>query len=122
MAATRRRERVAALLKKEISIIIDQKLKDPAKGFPTVNKVRVSPDLRVADIYYSVLGDDEQREKTQQVLKHSTGFIKNELKPFLKTRVMPDLRFHYDDSLEYADKINRLFDKIHDSADPDSEK
>ncbi len=124
MAATRRQERIAALIKKEVSLIIDQKLKHPGVGFATVNRVKMSPDLRIADIYFSVLGGEtgDKALETEKALKHSEVFIKNELKPFLKLRFMPELRFYYDDSLEYAEKIDRLIDKIHDSANPDPEE
>lgn len=119
MAGSRRLVKYAGNLKKEISTIIDQKLKDPEKGFITVNAVKVSPDLKIANIYYTVLGDQEQREKSREVLERSSGFIRNELKPSIKSRWLPELRFFYDDTIDHAAKIDSLIRKIHENSDPE---
>lgn len=116
MAANRRRVKYAGLIKKEVSFIIDQKLKNPEKGFVTVNSVKVSPDLKIATIYFTVLGDEEQVAKSSQVLKKSARYIRNELKGSIKSRFLPELRFFYDDTLEVAQKINILLNKLHDGA------
>ncbi|KAA3617724.1 MAG: 30S ribosome-binding factor RbfA [Calditrichaeota bacterium] len=119
MADSRRLVKYAGNLKKEISFIIDRKVNDPEKGFITINAVRVSPDLKIASIYYTVLGDDEQKEKSQRALDRSKGFIRNELKPSIKSRWLPELRFFYDDTIEHAHNINKLLNKIHDSSGPE---
>ncbi len=116
MADRRRLEKYAGNLKKEIGIIIDLKVNDPEKGFITINSVRVSPDLKIATVYYTVLGDDEQKEKSKRALERSKGFIRNELKPSIKSRYLPELRFFYDDTIEHAHKINTLLNKIHDGS------
>ncbi|RMH64288.1 MAG: 30S ribosome-binding factor RbfA [Calditrichaeota bacterium] len=116
MPDNRRVSQFAGVLKKEISIIIDRKVKDPEKGFVTVNYVKVSPDLKIASIYYTVLGDEAQREKSAAALKRSAGFIRNELKPVIKSRWLPELRFFYDDTIDQAEKINRLIDKLHEDS------
>ena len=117
MADNRRLVKYAGNLKKEVSYIIDRKVNDPEKGFITINAVRVSPDLKIASIYYTVLGDDEQKEKSKRALERSKGFIRNELKPSIKSFWLPELRFFYDDTIEQAQKINTLISKIHDSSD-----
>ncbi len=117
MADSRRLVKYAGNLKKEISFIIDRKVSNPEKGFITINAVRVSPDLKIASIYYTVLGDEGQKEKSQKVLEKSKGFIRNELKPSIKSRWLPELRFFYDDTIEHAHKINTLINKIHEDAD-----
>lgn len=114
MADNRRLERVSGNLKKEISLILDRKVNDPDKGMVTVTAVKISPDLKFAKIYYTVFGDEAQRKKTQKVLKRSTGFIRNELKPSIKSRWLPELRFYFDESIEYARHIDALIEKIHD--------
>jgi ribosome-binding factor A len=119
MAGSRRLIKFAGLIKKEVSFIINQKVKDPEKGFITLNSVKVSPDLKIASIYYTVLGDEGQKEKSKEVLKKSTGFIRSELSVSIKARFMPELRFFYDDTFEQAQKINALINKIHESANPD---
>ena len=115
MAENRRLIKYAGNIKKAVSSIIDIKVKDPEKGFVTITSVKISPDLKVASIYYTVLGDDQQKAKTKKALDRSNGFIRNELKPSIKSRWLPELRFFYDDTLEQAEKINNLISKIHDS-------
>jgi len=114
MTEKRRLVKYAGNIKKAVSSIIDQKVKDPDKGFVTVTSVKVSPDLKIASIYYTVLGDDEQKARTKKALERSNGFIRNELKPSIKSRWLPELRFFYDDTLDQAEKINNLINKIHD--------
>lgn len=112
MADTRRIKRYADMIKRTLSNIIEFKLNDPNKGMVTITRVKMSPDLKIATTYYTVLGDENQREKTRQVLKRSIPHIKNELKPMVTTRTLPELRFFYDDSQDHADRINELLAKI----------
>lgn len=119
MANSRRLVKFAGLLKKEVSFIINQKLKNPERGFITINSVKVSPDLKIASLYFTVLGDDDQKAKSNEVLKKSSGFIRSELRHTIKARYLPELRFFYDDTFEQAQKINTLISKIHESADSD---
>ncbi len=119
MAEGRRVKRYADLLKRVISEVIEFKLKDPNKGMITLTQVKVSPDLRVATIYYTVLGDEKQKQKTGEVLERSKSFIRNEIKPFITTRWLPELRFFYDERMEYADRINSLLKSIKNDSDSD---
>jgi len=114
MAENRRLVKFAGNIKKAVSAILDQKVKDPDKGFVTLTSVKISPDLKIATIYYTVLGNEDQKKKTQKALERSKGFIRNELKPSIKSRWLPELRFFFDETLEQADKINKLINKIHD--------
>jgi len=116
MADNRRLERVSGYLKKEISLILNRKVSDPDMGMVTITAVKISPDLKFAKIYYTVFGDDVQREKTKKVLKRSTAFIRNELKPSIKSRWLPELRFEYDESIAYAQHIDSIINKIHDDS------
>jgi len=114
MADSRRVNKASDSLKRVISEILDTKVKDPGKGFVTITKVKVSPDLKIASVYYTVLGDEEQKEKTRTALRRSAPFIKKELKPHLRMRWLPELRFFYDETLDEADKIERLLKEIKD--------
>jgi ribosome-binding factor A len=116
MSDKKRLNRYADLIKRSVGNIIETKLEDPHKGFITLTRVKVSPDLKIATIYYTVLGDQEQRDMSKMVLKRSTGFIRNELKPYITSRWLPELRFFYDDSQDNADRINQLLKQIeHDT-------
>ncbi|MCD4691677.1 MAG: 30S ribosome-binding factor RbfA [Calditrichales bacterium] len=121
MADSRRLNRYADMLKRALGNIIEFKMQDPNKGFVTLTRVKVSVDLKIATIYYTVLGDENQKDLTKKALKRSVPFIKNELKPYITTRWIPELRFFYDDTLEQAERINELLKKIKDDS-PSEEK
>ena len=109
---TIRQRRLADLIKENISQIIFRKLKDPRKGFITITRVKVSGDLRLATIFYTTLGNVEEREKSQNTLENAKSYIRNELAPILKLRFLPELRFFYDESGKYAEHIETLLKKI----------
>ena len=111
---SRRSRKVADQIKNEISWLIDRKLKDPNKGFITVTHVKLSSDMKLASIYYTILGDEEERQTTKEVLDRSVSFLRYELKDKVKLRFLPELRFFYDDTFDYSQKISNLISKIHD--------
>lgn len=111
---SRRSKKIAQQIKNEISWLIDRKLKDPAKGFITITYVKLSADMKLAYIYYTVLGEEDSRANTQEVLNRSVSFLRNELKGKLNLRFLPELRFFYDDTFDYSQKISNLISKIHD--------
>lgn len=114
---TTRPERVAEAIRKEISTMIQEKLKDPRIGFTTITKVEITPDLRYAKIYYTVFGSDKEKKATGIALKNAKGFIRGHIGDGLKLRFTPEIIFKVDKSTEYADKMDRLFDKIHREKD-----
>ncbi|TFH02496.1 MAG: 30S ribosome-binding factor RbfA [Calditrichales bacterium] len=112
----RRMQKVANQIKTELGLLIEHKLRDPEKGFVTLTHVRLTSDLKLASIHFSVLGDENQRELSGKILKKAIPFLKHELGERLKLRYIPDLRFFYDDSLEYSNKIANLLNKIQKDA------
>jgi ribosome-binding factor A len=114
MAEQRRIKRYADSLKRTLGQIIEMKLSDPNKGFVTLTKVKMSPDLKVASVYYTVLGDDEQKKATAKFFKKSNAYIKVELRPFITARWVPELRFFYDETQEQQQRIEQLLKKIKD--------
>ena len=110
---SRRTKRVASEIKTELGWLFEHKLRDPNIGFITITRAKMSPDLKIANIHYSVLGDEKVRETSSDALKRAIPFLKHELGNRLRLRFLPELRFFYDDSLEYADKIAELLNKIH---------
>jgi len=103
------------LIRKEISQILVSELKDPRIGLVTITKVSVSDDLRVARVYYSVFGGEEQREDSYQGLASATGYIKRELGRRVRLRYMPEINFMLDDSLEYGEHIEKLLQRVKDA-------
>ena len=108
---------MASEIKENLSWLIEHKVRDPQKGFITITRVRLSPDLKVANVYYSVLGKEEARETSGQALKRASAFLKRELGNRLRMRYLPELRFFYDDSLEYSERIAHLLSLIHKNDD-----
>ncbi len=108
----KRAERVADLIKREISEMLIRGIKDPRIGLVTVTRVSLSDDLRVAKVYFSVLGEEEDRQRNLRGLNSAKGFIKREMGKRIHLRYMPEIIFKFDPSLEYADHINRLMKEI----------
>lgn len=95
-------------IKKEVSFILQRKVKDPRLGFVSVTDVELSRDLSYCKIYVSILGDEEQRQLTMLGLQQATGFIRSELAKEIRMRKVPQLTFLYDSSLEYGSKIDAI--------------
>jgi ribosome-binding factor A len=112
--ATRRQRQVAELLHEEISLLIQRRARDPRLGFVTVTGVEMSPDLRVAHVYVSVLGEGEDVEQSLASLRHAASFFRRELSTSLSLRYLPELDFRQDDTLERGLRIDRLLDSLHE--------
>ena len=105
-------DKVENLIKEEISLIFLHKLQDPTLGFITITNVKVSPDLRIAKIYISVL-EKEKRDFVLEKVKSNTGLIRSELASRIRIKFVPELKFFIDDTLDYVEKIEGLIRKIH---------
>ena len=86
------------------------RLEDPRIGFVTVTSVEVSPDLRSARVYVSVLGGEDERRSTLAGLDSSHGIIQARIAREMRLKRTPTLSFHYDDSPERAVRLSRLLD------------
>ncbi|EGQ2913971.1 30S ribosome-binding factor RbfA [Staphylococcus pseudintermedius] len=107
-----RAERVGEQMKKELMDIINNKLKDPRVGFLTITDVQPTNDLSLAKVYLTVLGSDKERENTFKGLEKAKGFIKSEIGQRMRLRIVPDLQFEYDESIEYGNRIERLIQDL----------
>jgi len=113
MSAPGRPERVGQEIQAALADLFSRgKLHDPRVGFITVTGVKVSPDLRVARVYYSVLGTPEQRAETQRGLEAARGFLRREITAALELRLSPELYFTFDESVSEGDKIDRLLREV----------
>ncbi len=116
-----RLEKISSLLKEELSLIFLNKVQDPDLGLVTITNVKVSPDIRQAKVYISVY-DKENRESVLKKIDDIKGLIKGELGQKLKRlRYIPELIFFIDDTLDYVEKMEGLFKKIHDNDNKESE-
>ncbi len=106
-----RTDRVADQIQRLLAQLMLTGTKDPRLTNVTIQEVRVSRDFSFADVYFTVLGGDAQTgEAAQEVLQHAAGFFRSSLAGELNTRIMPQLRFHYDRLSEQASNISRLID------------
>ena len=104
--------RVDEELKKEISNIISFELKNPnVTGMISVTKAKVTPDLKYAKVYVSILNSKNIKE-TLANLKKSSGFIRSELAKRINLRITPEIIFELDDSLEYGARIDSILKEI----------
>ncbi len=101
-------QRVGELMKQEIAWLLERGLKDPRIGFVTVTEVRVSKDMRHAKVFVSVYGDAAAQESTLEGLRSGKGFMRRELGRRIRLRVVPDLMFILDSSMERGAHIDRL--------------
>jgi len=107
-----RSHRVGEAIHKEVSALLIKGLKDPRIGFVTITGVEVTPDLHLARIYFTVMGDEKTQLATQEGLNHSVPFLRRELGKRLRMRYVPDLTFHYDSSIAYGNRIEKLLQDI----------
>lgn len=112
MAGSFRKERINEIIKELISELVLSEIKDPRVGFVTITAVRVSADMSVAKVHYSVMGDENDRAESHKGLVSARRFLRNEIARGLKVRTAPELRFVYDDSL---DKSFRIEEKLRDA-------
>jgi ribosome-binding factor A len=96
------------------SMLARGELRDPRIGFITITGVKVSPDLRVAKVFYSLLGTDRERAEAKKALDAAKGFIRREVSSRIQLRVSPEIYFAFDKSIVEGDKIDRLLREVKD--------
>lgn len=110
---THRVERVASQLQEEISAIIMRDLKDPRIGMTSITEVKLTPDLRSANVKVSVVGETESQHAAIKALDHAKGFIRRELGTRLTNlRFAPELHFQLDEGIAYSVRINQLLREV----------
>ena len=107
-----RADRVAELIKQEVSDIISRKLNDPRIGFASITSVDLGADLKNARIYVSVYGEQKEKNDTMAALASATKFIRCELARRMQLRDVPELLFKEDDSIERGSKVFAIINKL----------
>ena len=115
MSTSNRPERVGQEIQAALGRMLTRgELKDPRIGFITITGVKVSPDLKTARVYYSMMGTEEERKETQKGLEAAKGYIRREITEAVNLRVSPEVFFTFDESLERGDRIERLLREVKD--------
>jgi ribosome-binding factor A len=113
---TLRTDRVASLIREELGTYLSQRYQSSEYGLVTVTEVHVTPDLRIAKVYVSILGDDARKKSTLKQLELDKKLIRTFLGSHVRIKFTPEIHFHLDETMEKVDRINRILNQIH-SAD-----
>jgi ribosome-binding factor A len=116
--ATRRQRRVSELIHRELSMLLMRGVRDPRLSDITITEVRVTPDLLIARIYYTVLGDPEKEKEAAAALESANGYLRTQLAGHVRLRLMPELIFQLDRSAAYGRRIDELLAQIAESEEP----
>ena len=110
-----RPDRVADQIRQELSELLSRgAVHDPGIGFITLTRVKVSPDLQLARVYYTTLGDEAARRQTAKALQRATGFFRRHVGDRLQLRRVPDIEFHFDQSVGHQDRVEQILRELHD--------
>ena len=104
----RHRKRVEDQLRRVLSELITRRLRDPRVGMVTVSRVEMSPDLKYANAFLSILGAEQEVEATLDGVRHAAGFLRSEVGKTMRLRYTPEIRFHHDDTLDAQARIERI--------------
>lgn len=107
-----RPERLAEAIKKEVSELLREELKDPRIGFVSITSVEVSKDLRYANIFASVFGDPAEQKTTIEALQKAHGFFRSELSRRIRLRYTPEITFKLDESIGRGSRLIALMDEV----------
>jgi ribosome-binding factor A len=107
-----RRKRVADSIKRELAELIQRDVHDSRLEQVSITDVEMSPDLRNARVYFSMIGDDDRVKEASLAFERASGYFRKELATRVRLRYTPQLTFHFDDSLEEGEHIERLLRQI----------
>jgi ribosome-binding factor A len=113
MALSHRVERIQEQVREEVSQMLATEVRDPGVGLVTVTRAKVTADLSLARIYWTVIGDAAQRQKSQKALERASGFVRHLLAERLSLRRAPEVKFLFDASVAAQDRIEQIIQEIH---------
>ncbi|HEY6359875.1 MAG TPA: 30S ribosome-binding factor RbfA [Vicinamibacterales bacterium] len=109
MAQGHRPDRVGEQIRDELSALLSRgAVHDPGIGFITLTRVQVSPDLSLARVFYTSLGDPKARRETAKALGRATPFLRRQIGGALRLRRVPEIEFRFDESVERQDRIEQI--------------
>jgi ribosome-binding factor A len=119
MAQGFRPNRVGDQIREELSAMLTRgEVHDPKIGFITLTRVQVSPDLQIAHVYYTSLGDAAARKDTQKALDRATPFLRRQIGSRVQLRRVPELDFRFDESIAHQDRIEQILQELHKEPKP----
>lgn len=106
-----RPQKIADLMQRELSGLLQREVRDPRVGMVTITSVDVSPDLSHAKVFFTIL-DSEKKDETTKGLQRAASFLRSQLSRRMSMYTTPELRFVYDESVERGDRLSRLIDSV----------
>ena len=108
MAQGSRPDRVAEQIRQDLATLLSGAVHDPGIGLVTLTRVSVSPDLQMARVFYTTMGDDKARKATARALERATPFLRREIARRIRLRRVPEIRFEFDKNVENQDRIEQI--------------
>ena len=115
MSQGSRPDRVADQIRGELAQLLAREVHDPGVGFVTLTRVQVSPDIQLARVFYTVLGDANARKSSERALDRAAAFLRRQIGARLRLKRVPELKFQYDDAVAGQDRIEQLLNEIHEA-------
>jgi ribosome-binding factor A len=116
MPLSHRTERIAEQLREEVSQILATEVSDPGVGLVTVSRVKVTPDLSLARVYWPLLGDVAERKKTAEALQRAAPFVRHVLAGRLSLRRVPEVQFLFDEGMAAHARVEEILHELHEEA------
>ncbi|MCF7796479.1 MAG: 30S ribosome-binding factor RbfA [Lentisphaeria bacterium] len=107
-----RKDKVAKAIQAAVADFLTRFMTETAPGFITVSQVKMSDDLKLASVYFSILGGDDKIDGSLAVLEHHKGRIRYHVGQEVPLKYVPELRFFHDDTMAYMDHMNRIIRKL----------
>jgi ribosome-binding factor A len=107
-----RPDRIADQIRSELAELLAREVHDPGVGFVTLTYVKVTPDLQLARVYYTSLGDEKAQRESAKALKRAAPFLRRHLGQRLRLRRVPELEFFYDESIARQDRIEQILQEL----------
>jgi ribosome-binding factor A len=112
MPLSHRVERIAEQVREEVSQILSTEVADPGVGLVTVTRVKVTPDLSMARVYWTALGDANERKHTAKALSRAAAYVRRLLSARLTLRRSPEVQFIYDQSVAAQDRVEQILREL----------
>lgn len=112
MPLSHRVERIAEQVREEVSQILATELSDPRIGLVTVTRVKVTPDLSLARIYWTMMGDAAQRKQTTKALSRAAAYVRHLLSTRMTLRRSPEVQFLFDQSVAAQDRVEQILQEL----------
>jgi ribosome-binding factor A len=119
MSQGSRPDRVADQIRAELATLLAREVHDPGVGFVTLTRVQVTPDLQLARVMYTVLGDQKSRATTAKALDRASSFLRRQIGSRLRLKRAPELKFIYDEAIEGQDRIEQLLKELRQTPETD---